>query len=285
MRPQIQKLPLSEQSSFMADRFFTPFFETPWHYHPEYEVVLMLEGRGKRFIGNHIADYEPGDLCFIGSNLPHWYRKDDADAIGGSLVIHFREDFVGKEFGTIPEMQKIKILFDKSSMGIQVNGETKKEISKLMKEMTELKGMDRLICLLKLLNVLADSDEYELLSSPEIKGQNSEDSDRINRVFDYVMRNFKDDIELDDIAKLSHMSYSGFCRYFKNRTKKRFTHFVNEIRVGYACRRLVETDLSVDSICYESGFNNKTNFMEQFRKIVKCTPYKFKRNFLSSRNH
>ena len=279
MRPQIQKIPLSEQSSFMADRFFTPYFETPWHYHPEYEVVLVIEGRGKRFIGNSVTDYETGDLCFIGSNLPHLYRKDDADATGGSLVIHFREDFLGKDFGSVPEMQKIKMLFERSSMGIQVNGEAKKKISALMNEMTSLNGMDRLISLLRILNMLADSDEYDLLSSPEIKGQNSEDSDRLNRVFDYVMRNFREDIEMEDIAKLANMSYSGFCRYFKTRTKKNFTHFVNEIRVGYACRRLMETDLSAEHICYESGFNNKTNFMEQFRKIIKCTPYQFKKNY------
>ena len=281
MRPQIQKIPLSEQSSFMADTFYTPYFETPWHYHPEYEMVLVLEGRGKRFIGNNVADYEPGDICFIGSNLPHLYRKDDADAVGGSLVIHFLEDFLGKDFGSIPEMQKIKILFDRSSMGIQVNGETRKKMSQLMNVLIDMQGMNRLVILLQLLNLLADTDEYELLSSTEIKGQNNDDSDRLNRVFDYVMRNFKENIKVEHIAKLANMSYSGFCRYFKMRTKKNFTHFVNEIRVGYACRRLVETDLSVESVCFESGFNNKTNFMEQFRKIVRCTPYQFKKNYFS----
>ena len=281
MRPQIQKIPLSEQSSFMADTCYTPYFETPWHYHPEYEMVLVLEGRGKRFIGNNVADYEPGDVCFIGSNLPHLYRKDDGDAVGGSLVIHFLEDFLGKDFGIIPEMQKIKMLFDRSSMGVQVNGKTKEKMSEMMNVLIDVTGMDRLIILLQLLNLLADSNEYELLSSPEIKGQNSVDSDRLNRVFDYVMRHFKENIEVGDIAKLANMSYSGFCRYFKTRTKKNFTHFVNEIRVGYACRRLVETDLNVENICFESGFNNKTNFMEQFRKIVKCTPFQFRKNYFT----
>lgn len=277
MKPQIQKIPLSEQSSFMADRFYTPYFETPWHYHPEYEVVLIIKGRGMRFIGNHIADYEVGDLCFIGSNLPHLYRKDESETVGGSLVIHFKEDFLGDEFATAPEMQKIKRLFEKATMGLQVNGESKLLISAMMNEMPELKGMDRLISLLRILNELASTEEYELLSSPEITGQNSDDSHRLNRVFDYVIKNFREDIQVSEVAKLANMSYSGFCRYFKNRTKKNFTHFVNEIRVGHACRRLIESDLSVDSIGYESGFNNKTNFMEQFRRIVKCTPYKFKK--------
>jgi AraC-like DNA-binding protein len=264
----------------MADKFFTPYFETPWHYHPEYELVVILEGRGKRFIGNNVSDYEAGDLCFIGSNLPHLYRKEDADAIGGSLVIHFRDDFIGKEFGSIPEMQKINLLFERSAMGLQVVGETRNVVSGLMNRITQQSGMERLVCLLTVLHVLAESNEYELLSSPEIKGQNSDDSDRLNRVFDYVMRNFKDDIGLEAIARLANMSYSGFCRYFKKRTKKNFTHFVNEIRIGYACRRLMETNQNVESICYESGFNNKTNFMEQFRNIVKCTPLQFRKKML-----
>jgi AraC-like DNA-binding protein len=283
MRPQIQKLPLSEHSSFVTDRFITPYFETPWHYHPEYEIVLIIEGKGKRFIGNHISDYEVGNLCFLGSNLPHLFRKDDPNAVGGSLVIHFREEFVGKEFGMIPEMQKIRLLFNKSRMGIQINGKTKNVISDLMIRMTSLQGMERLICLLSLLSTLADSDEIELLSSPEIIGQNSRDSDRLNNVFDYVMRNFKEDINLQEVASLASMSYSGFCRYFKNRTKKNFSHFVNEIRIGYACKRLMESDSNVGRICFESGFNNMTNFMEQFKKIVKCTPYQFKRKMAAPR--
>jgi AraC-like DNA-binding protein len=283
MKPQIQKLTLSGHSSFVADRFITPYFETPWHYHPEYEIVLIIEGRGKRFIGNHVSDYEVGDLCLLGPNLPHLFRKENANAIGGSLVIHFKEEFAGKEFGLIPEMQKIRIFLNKSRMGIQLNGRTKDLISKQMIRLTDLQGMERLICLLELLSEAADSDEYELLSSPEIIGQNSRDNDRLNNVFDYVMRNFRNEINMHEIASLANMSYSGFCRYFKNRTKKNFSHFVNEIRIGYACKRLMETDSSVGMICFESGYNNMTNFIDQFKKIVKSTPYTFKRNMAAER--
>jgi AraC-like DNA-binding protein len=146
-----------------------------------------------------------------------------------------------------------------------------------MNTMPSLQGMERLIALLKLLSTLAASTEYELLSSPEIVGQNTRDSDRLNAVFDHVMRHFKEEISLQEVASLANMSYSGFCRYFRNRTKKNFSHFVNEIRIGYACRRLMESDDSVGFICNEAGFNNMTNFTEQFKKMVKCTPYQFKK--------
>ena len=275
MKPHIQKLPLSEHSSFVADTFITPYFETPWHYHAEYELVLIIQGKGKRFIGNHVADYKEGDLTFLGPNLPHLFRKEEAQAVGGSLVIHFKEEFIGKEFCQIPEMQKVRLLFQKSRMGLQINGSTRLMIIDKMHEMLTLQGIERLICLLHVLSVLASSAEYELLSSPEIIGQNGNDSDRLDKVFNFVMTHFKEEIQVVKVAEIANMSYSGFCRYFKNRTKKNFSHFVNEIRIGYACKRLMESDISISNICFESGYNNMTNFNEQFKKIVKCTPHQF----------
>jgi AraC-like DNA-binding protein len=277
MKPQIQKLPLSEQSPFVADRFMTPQFETPWHYHAEYELVLILKSQGKRFVGNHVSDYREGELDLLGPNLPHWYRKDEDQVIGGSLVIHFREEFLGKSFVGIPEMQKIRLLFERSRMGIHFRGEARQEATQQMQAMLPLQGMDRLLCLLSLLTILAESTDYALLSSPELSGQNLRDSDRLNAVFEYVMNHFREEIRVEEVADLAMMSYSGFCRYFKNRTKKNFSHFVNEIRIGYACKRLMESDVSVSQVCYESGFNNMANFGKQFKKIVQCTPYQFGR--------
>jgi AraC-like DNA-binding protein len=138
-------------------------------------------------------------------------------------------------------------------------------------------GMERLICLLDLLHTLSESTDYELLSSPGLSESNTIDSDRLNKVFDYVMEHFQEEIRIEAVADLASMSYSGFCRYFKNRTKKNFSHFVNEIRVGYACKRLMESDRPIGEICFESGFNNLANFNKQFKEIVKCTPYQFQR--------
>src|SRR3954465_14392375 len=147
MKPHIQKLPLSKESSFVADKFVTPYFETPWHYHSEYELVLIIKGKGKRFVGNHVSDYNEGNLTFLGPNLPHLFRKEYNDEQGGALVIHFMEEFLGTGFHLIPEMQKIKLLFEKSRMGIHIQGTTRDAIERLMKDIIKLRGMNRLICL------------------------------------------------------------------------------------------------------------------------------------------
>lgn len=276
MKPLIQKLPLSEQSSFVADKYLTPFFETPWHYHPEYELVMIIKGKGKRFVGNHVSDYSEGEIDFLGPNLPHWYRKEQADAEGGSLVIHFKEEFLGKDFLQIPEMQKMLLLFEKSRMGLRITGSTSTQVKEMMQEMLYLKGIERLIFLLSILRVLSASSDYDTLSSSELVGQNDKENDRLQKVFDYVLEHFKEDISIEDVAKIATMSPSGFCRYFKNRTKKNFTHFVNEIRIGYACKQLMKNNFSIGYVCQESGFNNMTNFNKQFKRITRQTPYQFR---------
>lgn len=276
MKAHIQKLPLSENSSFIADTFVTPHFETPWHYHSEYELVLIIKGQGSRFVGNHISAYKEGNLTLIGPNVPHLFRKENPHEVGGSLVIHWREDFLGTTFMQAPEMQKIVQLFRRSVMGLNITGETAALVSERMYHLLDQQGMERIIQLFSILNLIAQSSEVEMLSSAEVAGQNSRDNDRLNKVFDYVMTNFRSEIKLEKIAEIAHMSYSGFCRYFKNRTKKNFTHFVNEVRIGYSCKLLLEKDVSVASACYDAGFNNLANFNEQFKKFLKVTPYQFK---------
>ncbi|MBC8005803.1 MAG: AraC family transcriptional regulator [Verrucomicrobia bacterium] len=280
MKPQIQKLPLSEHSSFVADKFITPYFETPWHYHPEYELVMIIKGKGKRFVGNHVSDYTEGELDLLGPNLAHWYRKETSEEEGGSLVIHFTEEFLGNGFLRIPEMQKIGLLFERSKMGLHFTGTTRAVVTQKMEEMLSLSGIERLICLLSLLRILSDSSEYASLSSPELVNQNERESDRLQKVFSYVLDHFKEDIQIADVAKISMMSPSGFSRYFKKRTKKNFSHFVNEIRISYACKQLIKDNFSISYVCFESGFNNMVNFNKQFKKIVKQTPNKFKQQYL-----
>lgn len=138
-------------------------------------------------------------------------------------------------------------------------------------------GIERLACLLTILKTLSESGEYEMLSNSEVTGQSIRENDRLQKIFDFVLEHFKEDILLEEAARIAMMSPSGFSRYFKNRTKKNFSHFVNEIRVGYACKQLIKSDFSVSYVCSESGFNNMANFNKQFKKIIKLSPYQFRR--------
>lgn len=282
--PLLQKLPLTFGSSFLIDRFESPHFETPWHYHQAIEIVLCDGGFGKKFVGNHVSDYHEGDLAILGSNLPHWYRADDifyqqsAAQKPASIVIHFLDDCFGKDFFEIAEMSEIKRFLETAKLGIEFYGETKAKIQGKVQNLLKTDKVARMLGLIEILHLMSCSKEHQFLSENAIVGVSKKDSERMNEVFDYVLKNFKNDINLSKIASKTRFSEAAFCRYFKLRTQKTFVEFVNEIRIEHACKLLIENDFNILEICYESGFKNLSNFNRQFRKYTDSNPKTYRQS-------
>jgi AraC-like DNA-binding protein len=282
-KPLLQKLPLTFGSSFLIDRFESPQFETPWHYHEEIEIVLCDGGFGKKFVGNHVSDYTEGDLAILGSNLPHWYRADEACYLHqqpASIVIHFLDDCYGKDFFESEEMTEIKHFLRVAKLGIEFYGETRKQIQEKIQSLLNTDKVARMLGLIEVLHQMSGSKEYRILSENAIVGVSKKDSERMNEVFDYVLKNFKNDINLSEIASKTRFSEAAFCRYFKLRTQKTFVEFVNNIRIEYACKLLAENDLNILEICYESGFKNLSNFNRQFRKYTNNNPKTYRKKIV-----
>lgn len=277
MKPFIEKLPLTEDRSFVAQTHRTPNFEVPWHQHVEYELILFTEGAGLSFIGNYVGTFETGDVFFLGSNLPHTFQKSHEDLITSAVVVHFKEDFWGEEILNLPESKSIKDLLQRSVHGLKISGITKEILQEKIKELEAKKGFWRITKLCECLAVLAETKEYVTVSTQEIKALNPKDQERIDKVFHYTMENFREPIQLSVISKKAGMSIPAFCNYFKKRTKKTYIDFVNEVRVGHACKLLLTTQMSVLQICFECGFNTVANFNRQFLKIKKTTPSQFRK--------
>jgi AraC-like DNA-binding protein len=288
MKPLLQKLPLPSDSSFVLVDFDVPYFETPWHFHPEYEIVLVTESKGQRFVGEHIKEYKQGDLCLIGPYVPHLYRSHEeyyeANSIlrAKSIVIHFNDNFLGKDFFEIPEMMHIKALFEKSTKVLDIIGETNQFITNRLHEMFTENPTKRLLSLLEILDKIARSNDYDFLTSGNSFGTNIKDAERVNKVFQYVMNNFKNDIKLMEVADLISMSESSFSRYFKSRTNKNFSDFITQIRIAHACKLLVEDKMGIADICYESGFNNLSNFNRKFKEVMQISPSGYQKELLKS---
>lgn len=286
MKAILQKVPESIDSSFAVQHFRSAYFNAPWHFHPEFELVYILEGEGKRFIGDSISDFGPGNLVLIGANLPHWYRNEanyyqnNTDLQAASIVIQFNIDFLGENFLFAPEMSNIHKMLQKAQRGLEIYGNLARRVSKLMEDIGTLKGMDKLLHLLNILNIISKSEEYNLLSNkgPSV-GNNINDPKRINKIYEYVMNHFQEPITIEEASGLIHMCPSTFCRYFKKRTRTTFTFFLNEIRIGYACKLLIEEDFSITEICYKSGFNNISYFNRQFKAHKNLTPHAFRQEY------
>lgn len=282
MKTIIEKLPLAENTSFVAKTFRTPHFEVPWHQHVEYELIFFTEGDGLAFIGNYAGEFKTGDVFFIGKNVPHTFQKRISEMITSAVVIQFREDFWGTNFLQLPEAKEIRELFQVSMQGLQINGDSKLQLGKIIEELEHQNGFSRVVKLLECLNIMAVRKEFNTLSTQEANLLNPKDKERIDKVFNYTIESFRQRITLGEVAEISGLSIPAFCNYFKKSTKKTYIDFLNEIRVGYACKLLIETDLNIINICYESGFNTLANFNKQFLKIKKETPSKYRKAFASS---
>ncbi|PSL45569.1 AraC-like DNA-binding protein [Chitinophaga niastensis] len=276
MKPLVQKLPLNENTSFLAKTFRTPHFEVGWHQHIEYELILFTEGSGLSFIGNHVGEFETGDVYFLGANLPHTFQKREPELITSAVVVQFREDFWGPDFMQIPECRSIRQLLETSQYGLKITGNCKQKIQPLIVALEAADSFRRILILGECLEIIATAKEFNKILTQEVKPQSHKDTTCIDKVFQFTIDSFKDPISLSQVAAIACMSVPAFCNYFKRSTKKTYIDFLNEIRVGYACRLLIETQKPVLEICYESGYNTIANFHKQFLKLKSKTPLQYR---------
>ncbi len=286
MRPQLLLVPQGLNQSFSVRHDTVPHFFNRWHYHSELELIQIINGEGTQFIGDHISRFGRGDILLIGSNLPHYWRCDDnyfqeiPELIAEAKVIHFLQHFWGESFLELPENSNIKLLLKKSERGILITGKNRDKLKPYFDKILLASGAQRIILLLEVLNIMANSSEYTLLSSASFQNTyNKSETERLNDIYKYTMSNFKQKISLEEIASISCLSVNSFCRYFKSQTKKTYSQFLMEIRIGHSCKLLIENRQSVSTICLESGFNNFSNFNRYFKLITGLSPLEYKKTF------
>lgn len=288
MQPKLEKIPSVYASSITVKREITPYMDYPWHYHPEYEIIFVEKSYGIRFMGNHIGNFTNGDLMFISSNLPHVWKndmdfyRDNKDLFVDVYVIHFREDALKDGFFDLPELTQIKRLFLLGQQGLSIRrGKDHKRISMLVKELVSSSGVDRLILFLKTLQTIANTKDYDLLSSPGYTNSvNISDTERINLVMNFIMKHYSEEVKLEKVAKLANLTKASFCRYFISKTHKTFSQFLNEIRILNACKLLINSNMTITEICYDTGYNNISHFNRQFKLITGLTAKNYAKKYL-----
>lgn len=254
-----------------------------WHYHPEIELVYILESSGKKYIGDCIEQFSPNEIVLLGKNLPHFWLSDPKTYPKGdnsrarALVVYFLENF-SETLLKLPEMHSILSLFEKAKYGIKFQGDFNKIILKKLMKIQDTKGLEKFISLIDVLNDLCNHDNYTFLSKAsfsDLINKNIKIENKISRVQNYVLNNFQNGIQLEVAAGLSNMNPSAFSRYFKKNQNKTFSQFVNEVRIGHACMLLIEDKYNIAEVCYESGFNNLSNFNRKFKDLKKMSPSEY----------
>jgi AraC-like DNA-binding protein len=286
MKPQLLKVSSGPACSFSVRHDNVPFVNNHWHYHPEVELIYIKEGNGTQFIGDSIQSFNSGDVMLVGANLPHFWSFEDRyfseiDNCPDIYVAHFCDNFWGNIFLDIPENLPLKNILEIAKKGIKLTGRTKVYIGAILEKMLNSEGSRKILLLHQALVTIANSDELVVLSSGICDPAMADnDNDRINVVYQYSLANYKRKIQLQEIAKVAYISPNSFCRYFKSKTKKTYSNFLIEIRVGMACKLLIENKISIKQVCYESGFYNFASFHKYFKLITHKTPLNYQKEFI-----
>jgi AraC-like DNA-binding protein len=281
MKAQYKPIVPLESNSFKAEHQVREKFDSPWHYHSEYELTLILSSNGVRYVGNHFNDFCEHDLVLLGPDLPHcWTTLGPQNVTASAIVIQWREDFLGKDWINCKEFEIFKNLFKLSQKGVRFEESVAHKLKDKFIKLVDLPPLNKLTSLLEILQELAYTTHFHTLCDQNFKYKlNHIDDERLKTVFQFVDNHYSKKVTLKELSAMVCMTEESFSRFFSKVMKKPFFFFLNEYRTNMACKLLLETDKSVTDICYEVGYESFPFFHRQFKKFKNCTPQKFRKQY------
>lgn len=284
MQPDLELVHIRKGESFAAWAHGYPFRTVRWHYHPEYEIHLVVATSGRFYIGDHIGRFEPGQLIVTGPNLPqNWISEIEPGEIvpARSLVVQFPDEFVEQNMAGMPEMAAVLPLLERSHRGLLFDKATSDAVRPLIERLIETRGIRRLAIFWEILDVLATAPEPEVLASLSYELDLSRFNESgMNRAIAYLREHLTDEIDERDLADMVGQSSSSFSRAFKRHTGTTLVRYRNQLRVDLACLALLtRPEVKIAEICYEIGFSNLSNFNRHFQKLKGMPPSQFRATF------
>ena len=284
MKPQLLRVFKDDADSFSARHVVKPDVNNHWHYHNEMELIYFKSGHGIQFIGDNISAFKSGDIVLVGSNLPHYWQFDevyfqsDTTALVDVSVVHFNPSFLGDTFLNLPENKALREVLEKSRRGLQLTDHDTGTGSRI-EQIISQQGSRKILSLIEILLDIKEAGQTIPLASIGFHHNfNESEKDRINAIYNYTIANFKKNISLPEIAEVAAMSPNSFCKYFKSKSNKTYTEFINEIRIGQACKLLIDSNYTIKEICYLSGFNNFSSFHKFFKLIKGKSPLTYQKH-------
>ncbi|MDR1722745.1 MAG: AraC family transcriptional regulator [Tannerella sp.] len=285
MSTNFNKTVSGNETSFYIGVFQDNLEQTSWHYHNSYEIHFILEGSGKRIVGDSMEEFHPGDLVFIGKNLPHvWIADrehvDVSRRMLESVFLQFTPEILIGEQLELPEFKYVTRALSLSERGMQIKGDTLNVISELLLQMPYMNAFDRMIFFYTILDRIGRCENFKPLVGKEyMKTRFTPQNKRIATIHDYMMNNYKDDINLHVLAEKVSMAEGSLCRFFKSNTGMTLFEYLNKIKINFACKLLMNRELSILDVCLDSGYNNISHFNKQFRRFIGCSPDKFRKRY------
>lgn len=273
---------LIPEDSFLVEERVKDDFDFPIHFHPEYELNFIYKGKGvRRIVGDNTEDIDELELVLVGPNLVHgWELHNCTCKEIYELTMHIHDDLLNEKMLSRRIFKPIKDMFNRSKHGILFSKDTTIKIMPRLMALSRINGIPYYLEFISILDDLAKSEGQRMLSNSCAEHEDFHNSDKIKKVYEYIQDNFTRTITLNEISELINMSPVSFNRFIKKRTGKTFITYINDTRISFASRWLLETNLSIGEIAFKCGFNNIANFNRLFKKSKKCTPKEFREEFV-----
>jgi AraC-like DNA-binding protein len=285
MTALLEKKIEKEGESFYIGIFQDNLEKSSWHYHNNFEISFITEGTGKRIVGDSIEEFQPGDLAFIGPNLPHVWIADKETRILSKrtlemVFLQFNLSVLSDQLLSLPEFSNIKRALDLSARGIQIVGDTLNQVSEVMLQLPYMKSFERILHFFMLMDIIGKSKtNIQLASKKYHKIRFTTGNKRIATIHEYLMNNYHEEVNLKQLAGLVHMAEGSLCRFFKMHQGITIFEYLNKIKTEFACKLLMDPDLSILDVCLDSGFNNLSHFNKQFKKATGVPPSEYRKRF------
>ncbi|GLX77764.1 AraC family transcriptional regulator [Thalassotalea insulae] len=254
--------------------------EFNWHYHPEYEICLTLNSAGSKHIGDHTSYYNGPNLVIMGPKLPHsWHCKptpphNELIVYVAQIPAKWLDDLVYNN----PELGILKNLLERSKRGIEFSQATTRESLNICKAMCHAEPLKRYLLLIELFDLMVNDQQAKVLSSNSFSNQYQQDTAvaKLDKVINYIYQHYTEPLTAEKLASLVYMSTNHLHRFFKQRTEHTLNQFINQLRIGKACKLLIDSDTQISTISDLCGFNNISNFNRRFRMIKGATPKEYR---------
>ena len=280
-----EKIIVKEDESFFIGIFQDNLEKSTWHYHNNFEISFITEGSGKRIVGDSIEEFQPGDLVFIGRNLPHVWIVDKESGITSNrtlemVFLQFTLNVLSPQLLLLPEFCHVKRALDLSERGIHIIGDTLNAVSEIMLQLPYLTGFERMLHFFMMMDIIGESETNVPLASKEyLTSRFTTGNKRVEIIHNYLMNNYREDVNLKNLAALVNMAEGSVCRFFKMNMGITLFEYLNKLKADLACKLLMNKDLDILDVCLDSGFNNISHFNKQFKKITGVPPSEYRKQF------
>ncbi len=278
-------IPVAQDSTIVVQEGILPHYYNHLHRHREVQIEWVVEGTGMLIAGNYMQRFASGDIYIIGANQSHIFKSDgayfheDESIQVHSVSIFFDPVHLSSGIFNLPEMAGIRKFVDTLHNGFQIPGPFLAPVRKHVTAILERKESLRVASFIELLHLLSSIGSLIPLATNNTEQIISDvEGIRMDRIFQYLVTNYKHHISLDEIADIANLTPQAFCRYFKKHTDKTFIRFLNEVRINEACKMIVSGGFeSFSDVAYQTGFDNVTNFNRVFKKIIGKPPREYLR--------